>query len=172
MPHPRGVRTRKVLRHPNIDYGPGSWFFVTVCASRRGAIFGTVFDGVAVLNAAGQTVARHLDAIREHFATVVLDDRIVMPDHVHVIVGLEGRNRPWDHTTDGSVTSHARARQASPLRLGTVVGSFKAGVSRELGIAIWQRGYFDHRIRDERDLDACRAYIRGNPFRWTSPRNQ
>ncbi len=102
MSHPRGVHTRKVLRHPNIDYGPGSWFFVTVCASRRGAIFGTVFDGVAVLNAAGQTVARHLDAIREHFATVVLDDRIVMPDHVHVIVGLEGRNRPWDHTTDGS----------------------------------------------------------------------
>ncbi len=53
-----------------------------------------------------------------------------------------------------------------------MVGSFKAGVSRELGIAIWQRGYFDHRIRDERDLDACRAYIRDNPFRWTSPRNQ
>ena len=78
-----------------------------------------------------------------------------------------------------------RATHASPLRgggpprgpkprsVGAVVGSFKAAVSRRItgvhgtaGGSIWQRNYYEHVIRDERDLDRIRPYIAANPARW------
>jgi REP element-mobilizing transposase RayT len=31
---------------------------------------------------------------------------------------------------------------------------------------LWQRAYYDHIVRDERDLDRIRDYIDGNPSRW------
>ena len=77
-----------------------------------------------------------------------------MPDHVHAVVVLRAAGE------DG-------ARQASPLRLGVVIGSFKSGVAREIGAGVWQRGYYDHVVRDEEDQARAREYIRTNPARWT-----
>jgi len=31
---------------------------------------------------------------------------------------------------------------------------------------LWQRNYYDHVIRDEKDLDRVRRYIEENPARW------
>ncbi|MDA8218676.1 MAG: hypothetical protein M0Z94_13785 [Dehalococcoidales bacterium] len=58
-------------------------------------------------------------------------------------------------------------------RLGDIVGSFKAAVTRlaraELGwcgAPLWQRGFYEHVVRDEADLDRARHYIQDNPLRW------
>lgn len=31
---------------------------------------------------------------------------------------------------------------------------------------VWQRGYYEHVIRDDAALDRIRRYIRENPLRW------
>ncbi len=31
---------------------------------------------------------------------------------------------------------------------------------------LWQRGYYEHIIRDEPELDRIRRYIEGNPSQW------
>jgi hypothetical protein len=57
---------------------------------------------------------------------------------------------------------------ARPLQV--VVGSFKAAVSKELHEAIWQRGFYEHVIRNRRDWSECAKYIDDNPAQWaTSP---
>ncbi len=35
---------------------------------------------------------------------------------------------------------------------------------------VWQRGYYDHVIRDERDLYRIRRYIANNPTKWALDR--
>ncbi len=35
-----------------------------------------------------------------------------------------------------------------------------------LGIPLWQRGYYEHIICDEQDLNRIREYILNNPARW------
>lgn len=35
---------------------------------------------------------------------------------------------------------------------------------------LWQRAFYDHVISDERDLNAIREYILGNPIRWEQKR--
>jgi REP element-mobilizing transposase RayT len=33
---------------------------------------------------------------------------------------------------------------------------------------LWQRGFYDHVVRDEQDLRRIREYIATNPIRWAS----
>jgi hypothetical protein len=35
-------------------------------------------------------------------------------------------------------------------------------------VTVWQRGFYDHVVRSERDLADIRATIQGNPARWAS----
>ena len=35
---------------------------------------------------------------------------------------------------------------------------------------VWQRGYWERIIRNDRELDAIREYIQGNPARWSADR--
>jgi putative transposase len=39
---------------------------------------------------------------------------------------------------------------------------------RPMPKGLWQRNYYEHIIRNERELEATRAYIRENPTRWDS----
>ena len=56
------------------------------------------------------------------------------------------------------------------------MAGFKASVTsrakRELNIAgIWQRNYYDHIIRNDRELENIRWYIRNNPLNWQLDRD-
>ncbi|MGD2254083.1 MAG: hypothetical protein PVF70_14330, partial [Anaerolineales bacterium] len=56
--------------------------------------------------------------------------------------------------------------------LGVIMRSYKGAVTRWARANgyphfAWQRGYHDHIIRDPRDLDRIRLYIRQNPLKWT-----
>lgn len=89
---------------------------------------------------------------------------IVMPDHIHAIFLLEQR---------------ATARVAPTL--GQVVGAYKSKVfvqclslykSRNLMLGpLWQRGYYEHIIRNEEDFISTAEYILGNPARWAENQN-
>ena len=47
-----------------------------------------------------------------------------------------------------------------------LVRSWKTLVSKELGYSIWQRSYYDHVIRGERDYVVKAQYILDNPAKW------
>jgi REP element-mobilizing transposase RayT len=38
-------------------------------------------------------------------------------------------------------------------------------------LSLWQRGYYDRIIRNERELSAIRKYIAGNPISWELDRD-
>jgi len=53
------------------------------------------------------------------------------------------------------------------------VGAFKStttrlinGLRRTPGQPVWQRNYYEHILRGERDWDAIAAYILANPSTW------
>ena len=73
---------------------------------------------------------------------------VIMPNHLHVLL------------TPGVETTIEQAVQF-------IKGGFSHRAGKELAIAreIWQRGYVDHRVRDSRDFQHHRDYIRMNPVR-------
>jgi REP element-mobilizing transposase RayT len=74
----------------------------------------------------------------------------------------------------------ARAKDAPTRNLGYVVGAYKSitairyrlGVNRHKWIEasgkFWQRNYYEHIIRGEKDLAAIRTYIHNNHINWWS----
>ena len=67
-----------------------------------------------------------------------------------------------------SLVFDAGAGYIPPLQ--TIVGTFKAAVSRGVGQAVWQRGYHDRVIRNELEQQALRQYIADNPLKWAADR--
>ena len=39
------------------------------------------------------------------------------------------------------------------------------------GTPVWQRGFYEHIIRNEEELAAIREYVLGNPGRWNEDEN-
>jgi REP element-mobilizing transposase RayT len=66
--------------------------------------------------------------------------------------------------------AHSRAPLRRPRSLSSFIAQFKAAVTVRVnamrntpGEPVWQRGYYEHVIRDERELTAARQYICNNP---------
>jgi REP element-mobilizing transposase RayT len=149
------------------DYATPGCYFVTINTRRPGDWFGHVSEGWLYPNDAGTMVLNVWDALPERFPGIIVDAIILMPDHVHGIVMLGTEPEiPADHS------------------LSDVIGAFKsisaAGYGRGVREAGWPpynghfcNGHFWHRsfrdtiIRTGRMLDTFRAYIEGNPGRWT-----
>lgn len=88
-----------------------------------------------------------------------------MPNHVHGIVVIAGRGTPWRAPTE------AFGRPV-PGSLATVIRAFKSSVTRLLirdkrrRGSLWQRGYYEHVVREEDELGRLRPYIAENPLKW------
>lgn len=79
---------RRSIRLPGYDYSAAGNYFVTLCTHERQHLFGSVVDGKVRLNAVGAKVQEGWRAIPEYFPHVALDAFVIMPNHVHGIVGI------------------------------------------------------------------------------------
>ncbi len=69
--------------------------------------------------------------------------------------------------------NHIKPRGTTSGSLGAIMQNFQSITSRKInkirktpGVRLWQRNYYDHVIRDEKDLNRIRNYIIENPFKW------
>ena len=161
------------MRLQGYDYRQSGAYFVTICTYQRYNTFGTVIDGNMVLNQWGEIVNeewRRTDTVR---ANVELDAYVIMPNHLHGVVlivedaryiGQRGRlmNTTIPICTIRLVRS-GKLSDISNLSLQNVYGQLAA--TREA--PVWQRGYYEHIIRNEKSLNEIRAYIISNPGRWS-----
>lgn len=135
-------------RLPSHDYRQPGAYFVTVVTWRRTPLFGVVRAGRVALSPEGIVVALAWRGIPSHCSVATLDAFVVMPDHVHGVLCL-GQSR---------------------MSLSQIVNLFKGDATRAIraihgrrGDPIWQRGFHDRIIRDDRGLRTIRRYIDDNP---------
>ncbi|MEO8171406.1 MAG: transposase [Oxalobacteraceae bacterium] len=123
------------------------YFFTVNLAERRG-------NGLLI---------RHIDALRAAFRVTmqahpfVIEAAVVLPDHLHCLwrlpLGDDDFPLRWRliKATFSRALPHGECVSASRMRKG------------ERGI--WQRRYWEHVIRDERDLHQHLDYIHFNPVK-------
>ena len=76
---------RRSIRLKGYDYTKPGAYYVTICTDEHENIFGEIIDGEMVLKKLGMIADSRWEAITEHFPNVVLDEYIIMPNHVHGI---------------------------------------------------------------------------------------
>ena len=85
-------------------------------------------------------------------------------------VGADGTHKSGSAAgTDGTHGNGSAAGRRSPI--SQAVGYLKWSAGRQIRVllpleAVWQRGYYDHIIRDESDFLRIWRYIDENPARW------
>ncbi len=168
---------RRSIRLPGYDYAQPGAYFITVCTAGRRPVLASVVGDEAALSPAGRAVLACWEAIPRHFTNVDLDAFVIMPNHIHGIVTIlpaEGVGAKHLALSDASPARVPdKPRGTRPGSLAAVVQNLKSVSARRVnalrgrpGEAVWQRGYFERVIRTDKEMNALREYILGNPARW------
>ena len=157
---------RRSIRLRHHDYSRAGAYYITVCTDGRKLLFGEVIDDEVKLNELGRIAAEEWSKSAQVRSEIELDAWVVMPNHVHGIVMIAGRERG-----DQPVAPTGGLRSRS---LGALIGGFKSAATSRInamrctpGASVWQRNYYEHVIRDESALNRIRQYIVDNPARWS-----
>ncbi|MCK9357853.1 MAG: transposase [Dehalococcoidia bacterium] len=160
-PEPRFAR--RLTRLPSYDYSQEGAYFVTVCTLNRVSLFGDVTNDAMQPNECGQAVLDVWNRLPHHYPHVQTLAFVLMPNHVHGILLIQ------DVGEEASHRNQRRERRGLP----DVVGTFKSYSARSVnrirdtpGQSVWQRGFYDHVIRNESSLARVTEYITNNPVQW------
>ncbi len=188
----RAEHHRRSIRLRETDYSVPGFYFITICVKNRSCLFGGISDGVLKLNELGNIAKRCWGDIPNHYQNVIVDEYIIMPNHIHGILLITDQNNtgvqniePLRQSSNGNVGAQYFVPTTPGLNqfqhtvsgsIGAIIRGFKIGVTkwwRENGYegGLWQRNYYEHIIRNEKSLNQIRQYIHDNPFNWSIDEN-
>ena len=154
-------------RHPIHDPRLGGWYFITIVTEGRQWMFGRVAGDQLLLTTAGCIVEQEWRRTEEIRYEVTLGPWVVMPDHFHGLIQIEGMDQ-----TALPEESDVSALHRPPHSIGSVIGTFKAACTGRInqlhgtpGRRIWQTNYWDRIVRDQRMWDTFARYIHDNPVK-------
>lgn len=150
-------KKRKDHRIKWYDYASSGGYFITVCAQERknhfwtevGAPIGRPYD--FKLSYYGLIVEQAINNIEKIYSTVIVNSYVIMPDHIHLLLIIQ--NDP-------------SGRPMAAPTIGQAINQMKGYVSKQIGQSIWQKSFYDHIIRNNKDYEFHIKYIHENPLKW------
>ena len=160
------------------DYN-GGVYFVTICTKNREHYFGEICTGPQMqLSPIGQYAYEQFINVKTHYPYAEIPLFMVMPDHIHAIVIIDGGNgRDGVHTVStgnrwkSDIVNHQMQTIAKCKGLlSVVVGGLKRAITKfanENNIPFaWQTRFHDRIVRDQNELDRISIYIEKNVVNW------
>ena len=154
------LTNRKRLRLEDYNYSGQGTYFLTLCSIDKTCLFSRIVgDGVLdvaqlQLSIYGQMIQDTFQEMDRLYQNLRIDKYVIMPNHVHLLVTL----LPADGTSGRPSPTNATIQ--------SFVGTLKRFVNRRSGRQMFQRSYYDHIVRDEKDYLARWKYIDDNPIKW------
>jgi len=87
---------RRSIRLNRYNYSRHGAYFVTICTQDRECLFGNIQHNEIVLNNAGEMVCKTWNDLSNKCPGIVIDEFIVMPNHVHGIICIVGAPFLWN----------------------------------------------------------------------------
>jgi REP element-mobilizing transposase RayT len=112
--------------------------------------------GEVELSEVGQIVEACWRSTAAHWPQLRLDVFEVMPNHLHGII----------HFADAPNVSNPSPTLGQVMRRFKSLSAVQANRVLQTNGPLWQRGYYDHVVRGDADMDRIRLYILNNPACW------
>ncbi|UOO37521.1 transposase [Oscillospiraceae bacterium CM] len=154
------LQKRKKLRLPEHDYAQNGMYFITMCTKDRQNLFwdvGAIINrpqDIPTLSDYGIIAEKTLFEIPKRYPHVRVDKYVIMPNHIHLILHLDNTD------LDGGRIIFA------PTTVSKIIQQYKSTVTKEIGMPLWQKSYYEHIIRNEKDYNDIWQYIHTNPEKW------
>ncbi|PKQ60263.1 hypothetical protein BZG02_20155 [Labilibaculum filiforme] len=169
---------RKIIRKRNYDYTSTGWYFVTICTKNREYFFGEIRNKEMQLSAIGKQAQLFWLEIPQHFPNVELGEYVIMPDHIHGIIGIVNSkgvackiptsNVPTDISNKNEYMASISPKSGS---LSAIIRSYKSALTRWCGLNdsksfSWLSRFHERIIRNQEEYNRIEEYIRSNPEKW------
>ena len=187
----KGKYRSESARLKNWDYGWDGAYFITICTNERQNYFGEIIDQKMQVSPAGAIAHALWHEIKNHTKNIELGEFVVMPNHVHGILVLNGNNGNngrdvacrdvacnvptiTDPESEPEIPQFKNKQMASispkSNTISTIIRSYKSAVTKycnrlQLPMA-WQPRFYDHIIRDDESFYRISEYIKNNPLKW------
>ncbi len=129
----------------------GESYFFTVVTFERRPLFANASAITAFRDAQAQVASKH---------PFVIEAEAILPDHIHSVWSLPEDDAEYA-TRWMLIKSGTSRRLAQTVNLPPVSESRR----RKREVAVWQRRYWEHVIRDEKDFVRHVDYIHYNPVK-------
>ena len=85
-----------------------------------------------------------------YFITICVKDRLemlgeIMPNHIHILLLINYK---------------------SNVTISKIIKNFKTNITREIEYSIWQKSFYEHIIRNEKEYLKIKEYIKNNVINW------
>lgn len=161
------------LRLQDWDYSLPGLYYVTICVKNFKCCLGEIKEGNVYLENIGKIVFEEWLNTPKLRPNVVLDDFIIMPNHIHGIIGIKEVRDVVETHCNASLRKNTFGPQRN--NLASIIRGFKGSVKRHCdrnGLAFqWQANYYEHIIKSDEDYARIKEYIANNPLKWEFDRN-
>ena len=97
----------ETTRLSDYDYSNCGYYFVTINTKNKCPYFGKIIDEKIILSEIGKIVEKSWLEIPFHFSNTLLDEYVIMPNHIHGILIIKDINNSFN------VKTHPAERDAS-----------------------------------------------------------
>ena len=136
---------RKNIRLKDYDYSKEGMYFITICIKNRIELLGKIKNNEIKLTKEGVIVEEKIKMIEEIYSNIKIDEYIVMPNHIHIILLINKK---------------------SNITISRVIKQYKESITKILGYAIFQKLFYEHIIRNEKEYLKIKEYIQNNIANW------
>jgi putative transposase len=165
---------RRSIRLPGYDYGQPGVYYVTLTLQDREPILGSVVGDDVQLSILGEIALAEWLRTPTIRPEVTLDEFVIMPDHLHGIIVICEERNGVSFVGANSDSPRRFTPFRSPSRtVGAIIRGFKGASTKRInqqrgtpGVRLWQRNYYEHIVRNERDHRRIQQYILENPMRF------
>lgn len=167
----------------------GGVYFVTICTNNREHYFGEICPGPQMhLSPIGQYAYNQFINVKTHYPYAKIPLFVIMPDHIHAIVTIDGENEIGGDVARTQCRDVARICRDVARNVSTGVNTQMANISpRKNSLAVvirgvkssithyanennipfaWQTRFHDRIIRNQAELDRISDYIEKNVVNW------
>ena len=157
-------KERKSPRLKTFDYNMPGVYFVTFCTYKMRMLFwenplhSEAFSGDERLNFAGQIADEVINELPQTFP-IEIKKYVIMPNHIHMMVLIKEKSSGTGaNSMLCRIISYAKRKITLKLR------------EKKVDETIWNRSYYDHIVRNEKDYQRIWKYIENNPNEWKKDR--
>ena len=179
MKYDPAIHQRRSIRLKGYDYSQSGAYFVTIVTHQRECLFGEMVNKEMVLSKFGLVAKQQWEKLPKRFPNIELGAYMIMPNHMHGIIeiingrGTAGNLNNIDGESSRRAPTHEQFQKPVTGSIPTIIRSYKSAVSYRINlmrrtdsVPVWQRNYYEHIIRDEKDLQNKTDYIDANPLLW------
>ena len=137
---------RKRLRLKEFDYSKEEMYFITICIKNRIELLGKIIETSHIeLTKIGEISEQYIKKIEIKYKNVKIDEYIIMPNHIHLLLIVNKQN---------------------DISISRIIKQYKMCVSKIIGYSIWQKSFYEHIIRNEKEYWKIKEYIKDNIINW------